>query len=188
MASIEVLYEGYVKEGDGGDIVRNTVCLVLDDNVKMVVDPGLVESPSILLNALGRFNLTADDITHVYVTHYHMDHVRYVGLFAKAIVVDYKYFYDGELWGEHEGDGHSITKNIRILHTPGHTLDDSALLVDTEDGVVAISHIWWFQDRTPEDDPMATDQSLLDASRTKVEAVAQWIITPHGGRIEITKK
>lgn len=185
MANVTILYEGYVKEGDEGDVVRNTACLVTDGRVKMIVDPGLVESPALLLDALKRQQLTPKDITHVYVTHYHMDHVRYVGLFDAARVIDYKYFYDGEVWGEHLGDGYQITDSIRILHTPGHTMDDSALLVQTTEGVVAISHVWWFPDRTPEEDPMASDQQLLEESRKRVEAAADWIITPHGGKLDV---
>jgi glyoxylase-like metal-dependent hydrolase (beta-lactamase superfamily II) len=185
LADITVLYEGYVKESPEGDIVRNTLCLVRDEDLYIIVDPGLVESPKMILNALKNVKLKPSDITHVYITHYHMDHVRYVGLFADAQVVDYKFLYTGELWSEHGGDGHKLSENVTIMHTPGHTLDDSALLVRTKDGVVAISHIWWFADRSPVDDPMAVDQKLLEKSRIKVESEADWIITPHGGRLKV---
>jgi glyoxylase-like metal-dependent hydrolase (beta-lactamase superfamily II) len=183
LAELTVLYEGYVRESKGGELVRNTVCLVRDGKLNIIVDPGLLNSPSTLVRALRKVNLKPSDITHVYITHYHMDHVRYVGLFPDARVVDYKYEYKGELWGEHGGDGHKLSENITIIHTPGHTMDDSALLVRTEEGVIAISHVWWFPDRSPLKDPMAVDQGLLEESRKKVESQADSIITPHGGRL-----
>lgn len=186
MAELDILYEGYVKEGQDAEIVRNTVCLVRGQGITMVVDPGLVELPDVLIAALAELSLVPDDVTHVYITHYHMDHVRYVGLFSKATVIDSLYAYKGEAWMDHDGDGYEISDDIKIMHTPGHTNDDSALLVTTDDGVVAISHVWWFPDRTPEEDPMAADMSLLAESREKVELVADWIVTPHGGMLKVT--
>jgi len=185
MAKIDTLYEGYVNEGEDVELVRNTVSLIRDGKFNIIVDPGLVESPDVIVVALGKFNLKIEDITHVYITHYHMDHVRYVGLFKNAIIMDYKYVYEGEKWGEHSGDGHKITNDITILQTPGHTMDDSALLVKTSDGIYAISHVWWFPDRTPVEDPMAVDQALLEQSRVRVEKLADWIITPHGGMLKV---
>src|SRR5687767_9671290 len=120
MATVDILYEGYSKSEGDHDLVRNTVCLVRDGDVTMIVDPGLVSSPNVIVDAIRNFQLNLDDITHVYVTHYHMDHVRYVGLFPKAIVIDYKYVYNGEKWSDHTGDGHKITENVTIMHTPGH--------------------------------------------------------------------
>lgn len=186
MATVNVLYEGYVKEVENGELVRTTTTLILDDDIKMVVDPGLVEAPELIVNSLGKFNLKPDDITHVYVTHWHIDHVRYIGLFKNAIIYDYLYSYNGELWSDHEGDGFKISKNIQIVHTPGHTLDDSSLLIKSQNlGIVAISHVYWFNDRTPIEDPMAVDQEKLNQSRKIIESKADWIITPHGGKIKV---
>jgi len=188
MAKLDILYEGYVREGKGTEIVRNTVCLVQDEGVKLLVDPGLVESPRLLEEALKQQGLKKEDITHVYVTHYHMDHLRLLGLFPHATAIDSKYIYSGESWRDHDGDGYEITPNIKIMHTPGHTMDDSALLVKTDQGTIAISHVWWFPDRTPVEDPMAVDQKLLNTSRKKVEASADWIVTPHGGMMRVKSK
>lgn len=185
MASLDVLYEGYVEGREDCDVVRNTVCLVRDQGIIMVVDPGLVESPTRLTDSLAEYGLKPDDVTHVYVTHYHMDHVRYVGLFQRATIVDAQYTYSGEQWADHDGDGYRISNDIEIMHTPGHTREDSALLVRTRDGVIAISHVWWFPDRTPVEDPMAEDQEALEVSRKKVEAAADWIVTPHGGLLKV---
>lgn len=185
MATLKILYEGYVNEGEGAEIVRNTVCLVEDGKIKMVVDPGLAESPRVIDDALAKHGLKREDITHVYVTHYHMDHVRFVGLFDKATIIDSKYIYSGESWKDHDGDGYEITRDIKIIHTPGHTLDDSALLVKTDKGKIAISHVWWFSDRTPVEDPMAQDQKLLVKSRKKIESLADWIVTPHSGLMKV---
>lgn len=188
MATVDLLYEGYVKEGENFEIVRNSLYLVKDGDKKIIVDPGLVESPQTIIDALHEYGLKIDDINYVYITHCHMDHIRYLGLFSNATIIDYKYIYKGEKWSDHDGDGYQITNDVSIIHTPGHTMDDSTLLVKTQKGIVAISHVWWFPDKTPEEDPMATDQVLLNKSRKKVEEVADWIGTPHGGLMQIEKK
>lgn len=185
MATLDILYEGYVQESEDGELVRNTVCLVSDGDVRMIVDPGLVYPPGILTDALAVHGLQPEDITHVYITHYHLDHVRYVGMFTRAVVIDHMYVYERETWSDHSGDGYEITSDIRIMHTPGHSLDDSTLLVHTNLGVMAISHVWWFPDRSPIEDPMAYDQHMLNDSRKRVEAVADWIVTPHGGLLKV---
>jgi glyoxylase-like metal-dependent hydrolase (beta-lactamase superfamily II) len=64
--------------------------------------------------------------------------------------------------------------------TPGHTNEDATLLVETDDGTVACTHLWWHADRTPEVDPLADDQAALEASRARVLEVADVVVPGHG--------
>jgi glyoxylase-like metal-dependent hydrolase (beta-lactamase superfamily II) len=114
-----------------GALLRNTCALVRDGDARLVVDPGTLTTPEILLDALRARGLGPDDITHVYVTHYHMDHVRYIGLFARATVIDFEGVYAGEQFSLHAGEGYAVTPNTRILFSPGHTPNDTSLLVRT---------------------------------------------------------
>ncbi len=199
MAEVQILATGYVKEGQGpeenipafleghgGLFVQPTVSLVRDADIFLIVDPGILRDVEDLHQALQRHNLTADDITHVFVTHQHIDHTRNVGLFKNAKVYDYASVYDGEHWGRH-ADGFQISPAIRIIQTPGHTDECASLVVQTDDGVVVMTHVWWFSDRTPELDPLADDQDRLNASRHRILELADRVIPGHGEPFSVKK-
>ena len=63
-------------------------------------------------DALAGHGLTLGDVTHVFVTHHHMDHTRKVGMFPTARVVDVDSVYDGSLWLDHNGDGHHLSADV----------------------------------------------------------------------------
>jgi len=180
MAEVDVLVTGYVREGTEGDLVEPTISLVRSADVRMVVDPGILRDPSALVSALAERGLEPADITHVFVTHHHIDHTRNVGLFPTATVVDVDSVYAGDVWGGHAGDGHEIAAGVRVIATPGHSPECASLVVETDDGVVVLTHAWWFTDRTPEVDPLATDQEQLAASRARILALADLVVPGHG--------
>ena len=45
----------------------------------------------------------------------------------------------------------------------------------------AMTHAWWRTDRSPEIDPYAPDQAVLEASRRRILAAADVVIPGHGG-------
>jgi len=192
MAEVHVLITGYVKEGQGSEekipaflaghgalFVQPTVSLVRDGDVLLIVDPGILCNVEELHQALRRHNLTVDGVTHVFVTHQHIDHTRNIGLFKNAKVYDYSSVYDGEHWGR-ISDDFEISPGIRIIQTPGHTSECASLVVQTGEGVVVMTHVWWFSNRTPEQDPLASDQNQLNASRRRILALADRVIPGHG--------
>lgn len=182
MAEVTVLIEGYVK--DDGKLVQSTVTLVQDNNHNILVDPGMTYHPYDITRALEAHSLQPDDIDTVFVTHHHIDHTRYVGLFVGARVYDYASFYASHRWMD-GGDGHAITPDVKILQTPGHTSEDATLLVTNVTNLsqknpctVAICHLWWYEGK--DDDPTAEDMEQLQASRQKVLALADFIVPGHG--------
>lgn len=179
MTKVKVLIEGYAKNDT---LVVSTTTLIQDGDTNIVVDPGMGKNkPEALKEALKKENLSFEDIGIVFATHYHLDHTQYVGLFPKAKLIDYMYFYDGEKWTDHGGDGYKISPNVSILHTPGHSIEHASLAVKTEKGIVVVAgDVWWFSDMTPEKDEMAWNQEKLEESRKKVLKVADWIIPGHG--------
>jgi len=64
--------------------------------------------------------------------------------------------------------------------TPGHTEEDATLVVTADDGVYALTHLWWKADRTPEIDPLASDQAALERGRARVLAAVDVVIPGHG--------
>ena len=175
-ATFHVLHEGYVD--DRG--VCGTVSLVEDGDVRIVVDPGMVADREEILAPLVSLGISPEDVTHVFLTHHHPDHTVNAALFANATVVDFWAAYHGTDWTDHQGDGHRISPHVSLILTPGHTHEDATLLVETDDGTVACTHLWWRADRTPEIDPLADDQAALEASRARVLEVADIVVPGHG--------
>jgi glyoxylase-like metal-dependent hydrolase (beta-lactamase superfamily II) len=156
------------------------VSLVRDGEVVIVVDPGILSDQDLLTDALIGHGLTVDDVTHVFVTHHHLDHTRNVGMFPTARVVDVDSVYDGSLWLEHDGDGHHLSADVSVIETPGHAQECAALVVRTDDGTVVLTHAWWFADMTPVQDPLAWDQEALERSRERILGIADVVVPGHG--------
>ncbi len=180
MATVDVLIAGHVEDTPAGKSVHPTVSLVRDGDLVIVADPGILSDPGLLGDALAEHDLTAHDVTHVFVTHHHLDHTRHVGMFPTAVVVDVDSLYDGSLWLGHDGDGYHLSDDISVIETPGHAQECAALVVRTADGTVVLTHAWWFADMTPERDPLAWSQESLDRSRERILEIADVVVPGHG--------
>ena len=182
-ASYHLLHKGYA-DGRG---VAGTTSLVVDGGARIVVDPGMVPSQEDILAPLIALGVSPAAVTHVFLTHHHPDHTVNVGLFPNAEVVDFWASYRTDRWTDHEGDGHRLSPHVSLILTPGHTSEDATLLVETDDGVVACTHLWWHADRTPEVDPLADDQAALEASRRRVLALADVVVPGHGAPFRVDR-
>ena len=185
--SVHVLHAGYDYYKDDVLRVGSTITLVRGNGVIAVSDPGMIIDRALLINSLAKENVQLVDVTHVFVSHHHIDHTLHLGLFPNAEVIDYGNIYKNDVWLEHSGD-YEIAKGIRVLATPGHTHEDASLLVTTAKGLVAITHVWWHDDMTPQIDPFAEDASALISSRKKIIQNADWIIPGHGAMFKNPKK
>lgn len=182
--TVELIHPGYVREGGH---VGSSVSLIRDGSAIIVADPGLVASHSRILDPLRERGIAAEDVTHVFLSHHHPDHTMNAGLFPNAEVVDFWARYRGDLWLDHEGDGWHMTEHAHLWLTPGHTNEDATLVVHADDATYALTHLWWHADRTPELDPFAPDQPVLDAQRERVLAVADVVIPGHGERFRVQR-
>jgi glyoxylase-like metal-dependent hydrolase (beta-lactamase superfamily II) len=180
MATVDVLIAGHVEETDAGQSVHPSVSLVRDEDLVIVVDPGILSDQALLTDALAERGVTAESVTHVFVTHHHLDHTRNVGMFPTARVVDVDSVYDGSLWLGHDGDGHHLSRDVSVIETPGHAQECAALVVRTDDGTVVLTHAWWFADMTPVQDPLAWDQEALERSRERILGIADVVVPGHG--------
>jgi len=182
VASFHVLHTGYSDERG----VAATVSLILDGDAAIVVDPGMVADREQILGPLRDRGLVPEDVTHVFLTHHHPDHAVNAALFPNAAVVDFWATYRGTDWTNHRGDGHRLSAHVSLILTPGHTNEDATLLVETDDGVVACTHLWWHPDRTPAIDPLADDQAALETSRARVLSLADIVVPGHGPPFQVS--
>jgi len=107
-----------------------------------------------------------------------------MGLFLGARVYDYDSIYASDRWLD-GGNNHSITPDVKIMTTPGHTSEDATLLVSNVTNiseknpcVVAICHLWWYEGK--DDDPASENMEQLRESRTNVATIADFIVPGHG--------
>lgn len=192
MAKVDILIKGYNKEINAE--VHNyasTCTLVRDKNINMVVDPGSHQSVGMYIFALGEFGLTIRDINFVFTTHEHLDHTMNRAVFENATIIDRYGYHRGDEHRFHSSDDEfEISKDIKMIATPGHGGDiHASLLVETADGKICIAgDVWWYEDFTPEEDPYANTQEDLEKSRLKLLKVADYIIPGHGGIVKNIKK
>jgi glyoxylase-like metal-dependent hydrolase (beta-lactamase superfamily II) len=175
MATVHLLHAGYA-----GDRVASSVVLVIDGDARIVVDPGMVARRSLILDPLAALGVVPESVSHVFLSHHHPDHTINVALFPEAEVVDFWARYVGDEWLDHDGDGYHLGAHSQLWLTPGHTGQDASLLVEAEDATYAMTHAWWRADRTPEIDPLASDQASLETSRARLLAAADIVIPGHG--------
>ncbi len=138
MTTVHLLHAGYA-----ADRVGSSVVLVRDGDALIVADPGMVARRSLILDPLAELGVAPEAVTHVFLSHHHPDHTVNIALFPNAEVVDFWARYRDDLWLDHDGDGHHLGPNSELWLTPGHTEEDATLVVTADDGVYAMTHLWW---------------------------------------------
>lgn len=185
MAEVHVLSDGYAREEGDNSRVGSTVGFVRDGDALVVIDPGMVPSRSAILDPLATLGAKPEDITDVIVSHHHPDHTINVALFPNARLHDHWAWYRDDLWVDRAAEGFDVSPNVRLLEVPGHTPQDIATVVDSDEGVVVFTHLWWMADG-PAEDPYAPDPALLHANRERVLSLPKLvrIVPGHGPAFE----
>lgn len=173
-ATVNVLTAGYAD-----DRVASTVTVIRDGAVTIVVDPGMVASRGLILDPLAALGVTPEDVTDVVFSHHHPDHTLNAALFPNARFHDHWAIYQDDVWDERSAEGFKVSDSVTLKLTPGHSAEDISTLVETEDGLVVLTHLWWSAEG-PAEDPFA-DMAVLTASRHAVLDLAPVLIIPGHG-------
>lgn len=173
-AIVDVLADGYV-----GDRVAGTVVLVRENDVIIVVDPGMVSSREAILGPLHDRGVQEENVTDVIFSHHHPDHTLNAALFRSARFHDVWAIYQNDVW-DNRTDVIEGAPSVSLLDTPGHTPQDISTLIETDEGLVVCTHLWWSSEG-PEIDPRAADQAQLEQSREKVLHLRPFLIIPGHG-------
>ncbi|XP_026677484.1 metallo-beta-lactamase domain-containing protein 1-like [Diaphorina citri] len=137
---VHVLYEGYSKILDSGGMSANCTCtLITGGQHKIIVDTMTAWDGDRIVEALARHKVSCSEITYVICTHGHSDHIGNNNLFrsAKHIVgysISEKDFYHDPQF--ESGEDYIIDDFIKVTPTPGHTLTDVSVLVQTKDDLL----------------------------------------------------
>lgn len=173
-ATVDIVTVGYAN-----DRVASTVVLVRENDVVIIIDPGMVARRELIVDPLHALGVREGDVTDVIFSHHHPDHTVNAALFLNASYHDVWATYRDDVWGERT-DVIEGAPSVSLLDTPGHTLQDISTLVRTASGLVVCTHLWWSV-AGPALDPVAPDQSLLEASRAAVVALDPVTIIPAHG-------
>jgi len=180
---IRVLSEGYLSGDD--DRVGSTVGFAREGGVLVVIDPGLVPGRDAILRPLAELELSPEQITDVVLSHHHPDHTLNAALFANARFHDHWAWYRDDRWVDRPAEGFELSTSIRLIETPGHSPQDISTVVDSADGLVVFTHLWWTS-TVPEEDPFAPDPAVLHANRARVLGLPELrtIVPGHGAPFE----
>ncbi len=178
MAELHILSPGYIKRGDSNR-VGSTVSLIKAAGALIIVDPGMVASHSVITDALVALGHEAGEVTDVVISHHHPDHTINIALFTNAAVHDHWAIYRNDVWVSRPAEGFEVAPGVTLWETPGHTPQDITTVVETSDGVAALTHLWWTA-TGPEEDPYSLDSDALHAGRARVLEKAGLIVPGHG--------
>ncbi|HEY5119994.1 MAG TPA: MBL fold metallo-hydrolase [Acidimicrobiales bacterium] len=173
-ATVDVLTNGYA---DGR--VASSVILVRENDAIIIVDPGMVASRDVILDPLHALGVHEGDVTDVIFSHHHPDHTLNAALFLNARYHDVWAIYLDDNWNDRT-DVILGAPSVSLLDTPGHTREDISTLIQTDEGLVVCTHLWWSV-KGPDVDPLAVDQDQLETSRAAVLALGPVTIIPGHG-------
>ncbi|HEY7044928.1 MAG TPA: MBL fold metallo-hydrolase [Nocardioidaceae bacterium] len=174
-AELHVLCAGYAH-----DRVASTVTLIRDEGRAVIVDPGMVSDRRNILEPLASLGVDPSEVGDVVFSHHHPDHTLNAALFERARFHDFWAIYEADNWTDRPADGFQLSASVRLMATPGHTAEDITTLVETSEGLVACTHLWWSEDG-PAADPLAEDQAALERSRARLLELEPLLIVPGHG-------
>lgn len=195
MNKVTVLVEGYAHQNQDGTYSASPTCTLVESNgIKFLVDPGTNSEK--LTKALKENNLSTADISFIYLSHYHPDHLLCIRNFPGKDIYDGEICWRGDLEIFHNGKLPGV--DVQILKTPGHAAENTSIIVKTEEGVVCIaSDVFWWEDGKQKsdnlddlvnlEDPFASDVASLQESRKVVLQLSDWIIPGHGKKFKSIK-
>jgi glyoxylase-like metal-dependent hydrolase (beta-lactamase superfamily II) len=185
-----VLIPGYATwVGPGQQRASGTITLI-KGRTNVIVDTGVPTQKKTIINKLKEHQLTPADIKYVVITHGQSDHVGNNNLFPKATFILDTDVSTGDEYSVHNfrQDAFHIDDGIWAISTPGHTEHDISVIVETEDGTVAVVGDIFEKEGDWADKSWEAWSKKCDEqrkSREKVLRVAEWIVPGHGNMFRV---
>ena len=187
MAEIKILKEGYsIKEN--GKVKADCSITLIKSKKNIIVDTGVLGDAEKIISKLAKENLTTDKIDFVVHTHGHTDHIANTYIFKNAKIVGFGSInYKDEF--EFFEDNFKIDKDVEVIKTPGHTLEDISVIVKTSDGIVVVAGDCFENENDNKKTELAkhwsNDWPIQLKSREKILKIADYIVPGHGKMFKV---
>jgi N-acyl homoserine lactone hydrolase len=185
MPAVFLLKPGSIERDEHGRILdaRSSATLIISGRNKIMVDSGLQGEEEVLCRALAELGIKPEEIDCIINTHSHPDHCGNNHLFSGAKVLKAK-----------EGD--VIAPGVRILATPGHSMDSISVAVETKNATLqmktvvisgdALPTLGNFIKRVPP--ALHVDRGLAIASMQRIMALADLVVPGHDFPFSMQRK
>lgn len=194
---VHVLFDGYSEPTEAGATLANCTCTLITGPKNIIVDTMTAWDGPKLRAALENHKLIPDDINWVICTHGHSDHVGCNYMFQNAKhVVGFSYSHK-DIYFEHDfsaGNPLIIDDGLKVVPTPGHTLQDVTVVVQTPDkGTVAITGDLFEKEEDLQDASIwkaagSDNEELQERNRKMILELARWIVPGHGPMFSVPGK
>jgi glyoxylase-like metal-dependent hydrolase (beta-lactamase superfamily II) len=211
--SYEILLPGIPVSSTRGAFGWCTIVLIDQGGKKILFDTGSFNVRPLLLEQLGKRELSPNDIDIVFISHVHYDHIVNAELFDRSQILiseaDLDYAYEAndpfvplsmiELLKERAriltGEEY-ITEAVKAVSLPGHTPGHMGLFLENESVMVAgdaVKNAWEFV-HSAAPPPFTSEESSLQ-TYNKIKSLAKLVIPGHDrpftfmddGRVEYTQ-
>ncbi|MFC1599040.1 MBL fold metallo-hydrolase [Patescibacteria group bacterium] len=191
LAKVNIILPGYFNwVGPNKCKASSTVTLIQDEKKNIIIDTGTRNNQEKIIKVLAKHKLKSVDIDYVIITHAHTDHVENLGLFNKAESLNVFETKKADVFKISEeilNKGEKqLTANVRLILTPGHTTECLTVLVETEQGSIAVAGDL-FVKKQVEKGIFIEDAKIWQKSRNKIIKLADFIIPGHGPMFKVNK-
>nr|XP_022904742.1 metallo-beta-lactamase domain-containing protein 1 [Onthophagus taurus] len=192
---VVVLFEGYSRKFQ--DVLQaNCTCTLIKAQVNIIVDTMTAWDGERIKMALKEHDLTCNDIKFVICTHGHSDHIGCNYLFPMAQhLVGYN-ISQRDSYKEFDfnsGSPYEICQGIKVIGTPGHTMQDVSVIVSTVSrGIIAITGDLFENQRDIRNpqiwkDAGSDNEELQEKHRKEILRFADYIVPGHGPMFKVSE-
>ncbi|XP_073992565.1 metallo-beta-lactamase domain-containing protein 1 [Rhodnius prolixus] len=200
MYEVHIVAVGYSKAMENSEgYTANCSCTLIKGKYNIIVDTMTPWDREYILEKLNQFEITPDEIDFVISTHGHSDHLGNNNLFlhAKHVVghcFSFKEeYYNDPFTKDPDNCFYIDGRNLYLMATPGHTASCISVLVQTKDGVIAITGDLFERKEDIDNEYMwlcagSEDMNLQKENRLKIINLADWIVPGHGEIFKVTEQ
>lgn len=161
----------------------------------MIVDTMTAWDGSKLESALALHQISCKDINFVVNTHGHSDHIGCNYLFPQALHIVGHCISHKDTYFNHDfkaGEVYCINEYISIMPTPGHTMQDVSVIIESDKGTVVVTGDLFEREADLLDDNIwknaGTDsEELQKTNRARILEIADYIVPGHGPMFKVSK-
>jgi glyoxylase-like metal-dependent hydrolase (beta-lactamase superfamily II) len=180
--------------------LRSSIVLIRSNNSNILFESGGQDDRLTIINLLrDRAGLYPEDIDVVVNSHGHPDHTANNNLFSEAQLFSYNGVnirgHRFTMRSESDQSEHYLLndRNIQVLQSPGHTSQDTSLIIRNSRGrngnsVALVGSLFLNSNDKDSSRDLASDSSRLTQSRSNILCQVDSIIPGHGAEFRVTEQ